>query len=79
MSVGERDDAVELVGECGLDDAEPLLRRLLTEPAKPVDVTRCVRLHTAVVQVLLAARPEVRGPFAGGFFRTAVEPVLQPR
>ena len=77
MSVRERDELVELTGECGLEDAEPLLRRLLADPATLVDVSHCERLHAAVVQVLLASRARIRGPFPGEFLHTRVEPLLQ--
>lgn len=63
MSV-RRDDrgAIILEGECPVEDAEPLLELLQASPAAPLDWTRCTRLHTAVVQVVLAARPNLVGP-----------------
>ena len=79
MSVADGDNALELVGDCGLEDAEPLLRRLLQEPATRVDVRNCHQLHAAVLQVLLASRAEIRGPFAGQFLQDVVEPLLQGR
>ena len=56
MSV-RRDDsgAIVLDGVCPVEDAEPLLRMLLTTPAAGLDWTRCSQLHTAVLQVILAA------------------------
>ena len=79
MSLAEGDNSVELIGDCGLEDAEPLLRRLLDAPATRVEVRNCRRLHAAVLQVLLASRAEVRGPFAGRFLHEIVEPLLQER
>ncbi len=57
MSV-RRDDngTIALDGVCPVEDAEPLLRLLQTTPAATLDWTRCSQLHTAVLQVILAAR-----------------------
>ena len=63
MSV-RRDDseAIVLEGVCPVEDAEPLLRMLQTTPAAAVDWTRCSQLHTAGLQVRLAARIVPAGP-----------------
>jgi hypothetical protein len=63
MSV-RRDDngSIVLNGECPVEDAEPLLQMLQATPSAPCDWSRCGRLHTAVVQVVLAARPLLVGP-----------------
>ena len=68
---------IHLEGRCDVDDAEPLLRHLqmLHEPA--VDLHRCERLHTAVVQVLLAARAKVRGLPADPVLRRLLETHLE--
>jgi len=70
---------VALVGACPSEDAEPLLQALLEHPEATVDLRGCDGAHTAVVQVLLAARPPVRGPAAGPFLRQWVEPLLNAR
>jgi hypothetical protein len=59
-----RDDngSIVLDGDCPVEDAEPLLQMLQATPAAPCDWSRCRRLHTAVVQVVLAARPVLVGP-----------------
>jgi hypothetical protein len=56
MSV-RRDDrgAIVLEGVCPVEDAEPLLRLLLGTPGAALDWTRASQLHTAVLQVILAA------------------------
>jgi hypothetical protein len=63
MSV-HRDDsgAIVLDGVCPVEDAEPLLRMLQTTPAAGLDWTRCSQLHTAVLQVILAAGMVPAGP-----------------
>jgi hypothetical protein len=51
-----------LEGDCPVEDAEPLLQLLQATPDGPVDWTQCTYLHTAVVQVILAAHPRAIGP-----------------
>lgn len=62
MSV-KRDDngTVVLEGSCQVEEAESLLQLLQAAAASQVDWTRCTYLHTAVLQVILAARPAVVG------------------
>jgi hypothetical protein len=63
VSVRHRDDGtIVLEGPCPVEDAESLLRLLHATPAAAVDWAQCGTLHTAVVQVLLAARPALVGP-----------------
>jgi hypothetical protein len=62
VSVRRHDDGTILLeGDCAVEDAESLLRLLQATPAGPVDWTRSQGLHTAVLQVILAARPTLRG------------------
>jgi hypothetical protein len=58
---------IYLEGECPVEDAEPLLELLQAEPAARIDWRRCERLHTAVVQVILAAAPDCIGPCGDAF------------
>jgi hypothetical protein len=67
---------IELVGECPSEDAEPLLQLLLARPGTTVDWRECRGAHTAVVQVLMAARPKLLGPAADAGLRDWVEPAL---
>jgi hypothetical protein len=67
MTVRLGDDAIHLEGRCLADDAEQLLVALQAQPVLPVDVERAERLHMAVVQVLLACKPHVRGVVADPF------------
>jgi len=61
------DDTIELIGQCGLDDVEPLLGMLQSPPRRTVDVTSAAHLHAAILQILLAFSPELRRP-AGDVF-----------
>jgi hypothetical protein len=74
----ETDGAILLEGACGDADAEPLARLLLLNPAAPIDWRGCDHAHTAVVQLLLAARRATRGPPGSLFLATWVEPLLIP-
>lgn len=71
MSVTVAGGEIRLSGRCLADDAESLLAALLNHPGTPVSLVDVKKLHLAVVQVLLAARPELRGspdnPFLARF------------
>jgi hypothetical protein len=63
VSVCRADDGViVLEGECSVEDAESVLQLLQAQPAGPLDWTLCRYLHTAPLQVILAARPTLIGP-----------------
>jgi len=61
--------AIMLVGECPVEDAETLLEHLQARRAGPVDWSGCTRLHTAVLQVLMAAKPKLVGECGDEFVR----------
>ena len=56
------DGTIQLEGECPSEDAETLLQHLSAHPGAVVDWRACEAAHTAVIQVLLAARPKLAGP-----------------
>lgn len=60
MSVRVEGDTVHLAGRCLAEDAEALLVAL-QEGAQIVDLAKVQRMHLAVAQVLLSARPAVQG------------------
>jgi hypothetical protein len=51
-----------LEGHIGVDDAEPLAQWLLKQPKPTVHLGKCEHVHAAVLQVLLALRPQVAKP-----------------
>jgi hypothetical protein len=55
---------IVLEGSCPVEDAEPLLQMLQGVPRPTLDWTTCSHLHTAVLQVVVAARPPLIGPCA---------------
>jgi hypothetical protein len=67
---------IRLEGNCPDEDAETLARYLLLAPAAMIDWRDCDHAHTAVVQLLLAARRITRGPPRSIFLRAWVEPLL---
>ena len=71
------DGVVLLDGICLLEEAEELQRLLLADQRPAVDWRACTAAHTAVIQVLLAARPVLRGPPEGEFLRSFIDVVLQ--
>ena len=70
------DGLIELVGVCPSADAEPLLQLLLASPRATVDWRDCRGAHTAVIQVLMAARPLLLGPPADVRLEEWVAPVI---
>ena len=60
----QTDGTIVLEATCPVEDAEPLLQLLQATPEARCDWSKCTHLHSAVVQVLLAARPGLIGPCA---------------
>lgn len=52
---------IVLSGACSVDEAEALLRLLQETPRAQLDWTSASHLHSAVVQLILAARPDPIG------------------
>ncbi len=75
IRVGE-DGAILLEGNCGVEDAETLVRFALADPSAVVDWSGCDRAHTAVVQILLATGAAIRGRSRSAFMNDWVGPLL---
>jgi len=68
LSVTKSEDGrILLQGVCPIEEAEALLRCLSEVPGATVDWSECDGAHTAVIQVLLAARPSIVGRPADPF------------
>jgi hypothetical protein len=76
MSVCLDNGVIILEGDCPVDEAESLLELLLANPGASVDWSACGQLHTAVVQVLLAARPPMGGEPGNPFLRRWIAPII---
>ncbi len=79
MSVALEDGVIRLAGAGRIEDAEALVALLQAHPFCLVDLAAAGALHTAVVQVLLAFRPEVAGTAGDDFLSTWVMPALALR
>lgn len=69
MPVTFKKSGAVLRGVCAIEEAEELLAWLGDNPKGKVNLHGCEHLHTALVQVLMAARPVVsamprQGPLA---------------
>jgi hypothetical protein len=76
MTVVREQGRIRLAGACTMEDAEPLLRLALEERHSTIDWTACESAHTAVIQVLVALRPELRGPPANAFLQNWIAPSI---
>lgn len=79
MSVKVNGNQIVLEGRCGVEEAETVLAALLASP-DPLVILAAERIHSAIWQVLLAARAPLQGDppndFAGRFVVTAIRPPL---
>lgn len=73
------DGVILLQGACLLEDAEVLLRRLSDDPDADVDWSGCGPIHTAVIQVLMAAGPRIVGSPTDFFVREHLAPIVRLR
>ncbi|AMN40461.1 hypothetical protein RHPLAN_20170 [Rhodoplanes sp. Z2-YC6860] len=73
----DSDGKIVLDGICPVEDAELLCQLLLATPAATCDWTGCTRLHTAVTQVLFAAKPKLAGPCGDPWSERWVAPQLR--
>jgi hypothetical protein len=76
MSVRLDGNVIILEGPCRVDDAEPLLAWLQANRGRIVDLAGAEHLHAAVLQVLMALRPAIRGEAKDAFLRDWITPAL---
>jgi hypothetical protein len=80
VTVRRRDSGtVILDGECPVEDAEALLQLLQTMPGAVLDWTPCRRLHTAVLQVVLASGSVPVGPCGDAWVAQWLAPKLSQK
>ncbi len=77
MSIRVAGNVILLEGQCGLDDAERLLRVLLEASEAPIDWHNCADAHTAVIQLLVIAGREIRGTPRSDFLKDKIAPLLR--
>ncbi len=61
---------------CTVEDALPLFEFLKNSEASAVDLSACTYLHTALLQLLLTARPGITAPPADPGLARWVTPLL---
>ncbi len=76
MSVRLDGNVIVLEGPCRVEDAEPLLGFLQTDRGRIVDLAGAEHLHGAVLQVLMALNPALRGSAKDPFIRDWIVPAL---
>ncbi len=76
MSVVRDGDHVRLVGLCRVEDAEPLAALLQGFSHSTLDLSACEGLHAAVLQAILAFRPELIGVPNDVFLRDRLLPAV---
>ncbi len=76
MSVRLDGNVILLEGPCRVEDAEPLLRWLQADPGRTIDLTDAEHLHAAVLQILMALRPALKGRAKDAFLRDWITPAL---
>ena len=75
MTIGRDGDTVLLEDVCAVDDAETLMGHLQAGAAR-IDWSGCTHLHTACLQVMLAARVPIRGTPANPLLARWLGPLL---
>lgn len=68
---------LHLEAVCGVEEALALLEQLAAPVPPAVDLGACTHLHTALVQVLAACRPNVATPPGDPFLARWLMPLLQ--
>jgi len=76
MSVRLDGNVIILEGACRVEDAEPLLGWLQADRGRAVELAATEHLHAAVLQVLMALRPPIRGMARDAFLRDWIVPTL---
>lgn len=76
MPVRFDSDLARFEAACTVEDALPLAEWLEAAAAPRVDLSACTELHTALLQLLLAARPALAAAPADVFLARWVGPLL---
>jgi len=76
MPIRFEDKTARFDGACTVDEAIPLAEWLEATEAPQLDLGRCTGLHTALLQVLMAARATVAAEPEDAFLRAWVMPAL---
>jgi len=77
MSVRIANQIIVLEGRCRIEEAEMLLGYLLEDGDRLVDLSGCETMHSAVVQILMAAKPVISGRPIDPFLCAHILPLLE--
>jgi hypothetical protein len=77
MSVTFEDGVIWLTDACAIEEAETLAVLVAQHPDAVVDLSLCRLAHTAVLEVLIAFAPAMRGDFNDPFLTLWVRPGLE--
>lgn len=64
---------VVLEGHCPIEEAETLLEAVQSGGAQGIDVSACRSMHTAILQILLAARLPLHGRVEDAYWQEFLE------
>lgn len=77
MPIEFSQDRALFLHEVGVEEAEGLLEWLQNRPAAKVDLSECSHMHTANLQVLMAAKPLIAHWPENPDLRAWLEPALK--
>lgn len=77
MTVRHVAGAIVLEGAVPVDEAELLLSAMLAAPGAAVDWSACTSLHTAAVQLILAAKVPIKGVCGDPWLRRWAPHIVQ--
>lgn len=78
MSIQVRGKLIKLLGDCPVEEAEPLYEKLRrSKPDAKLDLSGCTGLHTAVLQVLLTCPRAVKREPKEALLAQWVQPLLE--
>jgi len=69
MAIEFNDAVARFKGQCRLEEASALFEWLEQTPAAKIDLSDCEHIHTAILQMLMVAKPELLAPPADPFLK----------
>ena len=79
MPIQYQEDCVVLQGTCGIRELEDLQAFFQLHENPVVSFEGCQHLHTALLQLLLTYRPQIRGNAESAFIARWIVPLLDPK
>lgn len=79
MTVALSDTAIELRGDCGVEDAEEFLIALESNPQMPVSLGSAGEIHTALWQLIILSGRDLKGEPVSDFAVRYLLPTLKNR